>query len=186
MASNSNNTIEFSTSEGSGFEHGIGALAKLPLLKGNYVNWKFKMEHALRVRRLWGIVNGEERRPDSSPAKEEWERRDEQARQCIVMTVDEENTSSLFTAENAKEMWECLKEVFQEKSISNILTLKNEFFTYKKDPKHNMHQHVMKIKEMVYNLEAIGVKVDKNDTILVLLNSIPNEYKMVRTSLKVI
>jgi gag-polypeptide of LTR copia-type/Integrase core domain/GAG-pre-integrase domain/Zinc knuckle len=185
MAMNSEgNTIDNSQSASSGFEHGIGALAKLPLLKGNYVTWRFKMEHALRVRRLWAIVNGEERRPEVSPAKEEWERRDEQARQCIVMTVDEENTSSLFMAESAYEMWECLKDVFQEKSVSNILTLKNEFFTYKKDPKQSMHQHIMKIKEMVYNLEAIGVKVDKNDTILVLLNSIPIEYRMVRTSLK--
>ena len=90
-------------------------MAKLPLLKGNYVYWKFKMEHALKVRALWKIVIGEEQAPQESTAKALWEKRDEEARQCIVMTVDEDNTSILFRAKTSHEMWTNLEEVFRKR-----------------------------------------------------------------------
>ena len=47
-----------------------------------------------------------------------------------------------------------------------------------------MSQHIMKLKEKSLQLQAIGVQIDESDLSMVLLNSIPGEYRMVTTTLK--
>ena len=44
--------------------------------------------------------------------------------------------------------------------MANILTLKNDFLNYKKNPSHNMLQQINKVMEMVHNLESVGEVVD--------------------------
>ena len=166
---------------------GIGAKfgVRYPILTGdNYIHWKFRMEYNFRSRKLWTIVNSERERPVESPAREEWDSLDEEARQTIVMTVNDAQNAYLFNEVTAKGMWDRLKAVYQEESVANTLRLKSAFNTYKKDPKHTMAMHISKVKEMEQELRAVGVTVAKEDVILILLDSLPEEYRMVKSSLK--
>ena len=73
-------------------EHGIRASGRLPLLrKNNYVHWKFRMEYILDNKGLLEIVKGSETRPVSDlPSQQVWDKRDKEARQLIVMCVNED------------------------------------------------------------------------------------------------
>ena len=169
------------------FLHGIGAKQgiRYPILIGtNYIHWKFRMEYNLRSRKLWNIVSGERPRPLGSPDDKEWDTLDEEARQVIVMTVNDEQNAYLFEETTARGMWERLKEAYQETSVANTLRLKSKFNSYKMDPLHSMATHVNKVKELAQELKAVGVAVEKEDIILVLLDSLPEQYKMVKSSLK--
>ena len=174
------------TSMTSKFEHGIRAPGMLPMLKNNYMLWKFKMERALRVRNLWNVVSGREPMPEGVTERDEWIERDEEAQHCIVVTVDDEHTSYLYNTHTSKMMWESLEEVFLERSTANSMSLKNEFYNCKKDTKLTMQQHTMKLREMLHHLDAIGVAIPKEDVVMVLLNSIPEDYKSVRSTIKTI
>ena len=183
MANTESNTTQTSIES----SHGIGARygIRYPILTGeNYIHWKFRMEYNFRSRKLWSIVNGERVRPSDEPGRKEWDELDEEARQVIVMTVNDEQNTYLFDETSAHGMWNKLKEAYQERSVANTLRLKSAFNTYKKDPKHTMTKHVNKVLEMVQELKAVGVDVPKEDVILVLLNSLPDDYRMVRSSLK--
>ena len=178
-------TLSTGTSE---IEHGIGATKhaiRYPILNGeNYLHWKLRMEYNLRSRKLWGVVSGEKQRPTEEEEARKWDELDEEARQVIVMTVNDNQNSYLFDETSAKGMWDRLKEAYQEVSVSNRLRLKSAFNTYRKDPAHTISQHVSKVKELVQQLKAVGVTVAKEDVILILLDSLPEEYRIVKTSLK--
>jgi hypothetical protein len=109
---------------------------------------------------------------------------DEEARQVIVMSVDDNQNAYLFEETTAKGMWDRLKEAYQETSVANTLRLKSVFNSYKKNPEQSMADHVNKVREMAQELKAIGVTVPKEDIILILLDSLPEDYRMVKSSLK--
>ena len=183
-ASNSSANDSYTSAE---ISHGIGAKVgiRYPILNGtNYIHWKFRMEYNLRSRKLWTIVSGDRERPSTSPEDKEWEELDEEARQIIVMTVDDRQNAYLFEETTAKGMWDRLKEAYQEESVANTLRLKSAFNSYRKDPSQTMTMHVNKVREMVQELKSVGVTVPKEDVILILLDSLPDEYRMVRSALK--
>ena len=142
------------------------------------------MEYVLRSRKLWSLVVGDKERPSDAAGRKEWDEQDEEARQVIVMTVFDSQNSYLFDETSAKGMWDRLKEAHQEVSVANTLRLKSTFNAYKKDPKHTITMHVTKVKEMVQELKAVGVTIPKEDIILILLDSLPEEYRLVKSSLK--
>jgi hypothetical protein len=167
--------------------HGVGAKGRLPLLNGtNYIHWRFRMEYILRGKGLWEHVS----EPSLSSSEDHverssaWKKKDEEAKELIVMSVDDDQNSFLFDATTSKEMWENLKDAYQEVSSANKMRLRSLFLNYKKDPRKSMLAHINKVKEMVQELKAIGTEVPKEEIILVLLQSLPEEYRVVKSSLK--
>ena len=47
-----------------------------------------------------------------------------------------------------------------------------------------MQMHINKLRELVQQLTAVGASIDEQDQIIVLLKSLPEEYKMMVTALK--
>ena len=129
-------------------------------------------------------MSGDCERPSSTPGGMEWDTLDEEARMEIVMAVNNEQNVYLFEETTAKGMWDKLKEAYQETSVANTLRLKSKFNSYRMDPQHTITEHVKKVKEMAQELKAVGVIVPKEDIVLVLLDSLPEDYRMVKSSLK--
>ena len=84
--------------------------------KNNYVHWKFRMEYILDNKGLLEVVLGSEMRPDTSANDQQiWDKKDKEARQLIVMCVNEDQDNYLYGAKTASEMWAKLSSVYQEK-----------------------------------------------------------------------
>ena len=167
-------------------EHGIRASGRLPLLrKNNYDHWKFRMEYILDNKGLLEVVLGSEMRPDTSANDQQiWDKKDKEARQLIVMCVNEDQDNYLYGAKTASEMWAKLSSVYQEKSTANSLQLKSRFYSLKKATEDSMIQHINKMVELMEELRALGIKIPEEDSIMVLLNSLSDTYRMVKVALR--
>ena len=124
--------------------------------KNNKLHWKFRMEYILDNKGLLEVVLGSEMRPDTSGNDQQiWDKKDKEARQLIVMCVNEDQDNYLYGAKTAREMWAKLSSVFQEKITANSLQLKSWFNSLKKANKDTMVQHINKIVELMEELSAL-------------------------------
>ena len=173
--------------ENMSFQHGIGAMTteiieygarstmNLPMLtKTNYLHWKFRMEFALGRKGLMDIVLGQDPKPANPELRRQWEQKDYQARELIVMSVGHDQDTYIFRAKSAKEMWDNLQTAYQEKSTANSIELKGLFYNLKKKQEHTINDHINRMWEIIENMSALGVEVPEEDKVMVLLDSIPS------------
>jgi hypothetical protein len=74
---------------------GSNRLYDIPSLEddgSNFQNWKFRVTKVLKIRRLWKVVDGTEKKPDDSDQMllDEWLEQDEEAHAQITLTLKDE------------------------------------------------------------------------------------------------
>ncbi|KAI3832417.1 hypothetical protein MKX03_020651 [Papaver bracteatum] len=79
-----------------------------PLSSSNYENWKVYMQNYLSNLNLWGIVNGNESKPDELNEYNTWMTRNEMALSAIKTSCGPEMVSHLHGIDSAKEAWDQL------------------------------------------------------------------------------
>jgi len=62
---------------------------KVDSLQGsaNYRTWKFSMRMVLQAKELWEVVSGEEEKPESGKAAENWEKKSRKALALIALAL---------------------------------------------------------------------------------------------------
>ena len=83
-------------------------------LKGdNYEEWARAIRTSLRARRKWGFVDGTITKPaENSPDIEDWWTVQSMLVSWILNTIEPTLRSTVSYSENAKDLWEDLKERF--------------------------------------------------------------------------
>ncbi|KAF6147308.1 hypothetical protein GIB67_009791 [Kingdonia uniflora] len=77
----------------------------------------------------------------------------------------------------AKGLWETLESLYQTKSLSNRLYLKERLHTLKMNEGMSVGDHLGSLNGIVSELESIGVKVEDEDKALQLIWSLPSSFK---------
>ena len=77
----------------------------------------------------------------------------------------------------AKSLWEKLEELYQAKSISNRLYLKEQFHILHMEEYTKISDHLSTLNEIVSKLEAIGVAIEDEDKTLRLIWSLSAIYE---------
>jgi len=163
----------------------VSTNVSLPKLRGsNYLYWKFDMEHILRSKKLLKYVNGRSPRPEDKDELEAWEEDDEQVQSIIASTVDQEFKHLLFDATTSQEMWEALRVYFQNSSEAAKMEIKEKFQTYKMKNGMTMDKNIARVRELVQEMQAVGIKVEESEKTLTLLRSLPPEYEFVAFTLR--
>ncbi|KAL9459724.1 hypothetical protein AB3S75_003012 [Citrus x aurantiifolia] len=85
--------------------------------------------------------------------------------------------SSSGSGKATKELWQKLEKLYQTKSISNRLYLKERFHTLRMTEGTKIFDHLSVLNGIVSELDAIGVKIEDGDKTLRLLWSLPTSYK---------
>ena len=81
--------------------------------------------------------------------------------------------------------WNKLEELFVEKSLTNIILLKERFFGFHIDPGKNLEQNLDEFKKMAISLASVDdEKIGDESQAIILLNSLPNSYKEVKAAIK--
>ncbi len=89
-----------------------GHLPDIPFLEddGNdFAFWKFRVEMALSLQDLWGVVSGMDKMPDATANPKgfaEWKSRDRKARAQITLALKDGPFYSVLDATTARECWE--------------------------------------------------------------------------------
>ena len=70
---------------------------------------------------------------------------------------------------STKELWEKLEEMYQAKSLSNRLYLKEQFFKLQMEEGTKFFDHLSVLNGIFFELQSIGVKIDDEDKALRLI-----------------
>jgi hypothetical protein len=76
---------------------------------------------------------------------------------------------------DAREIWETLKRRFTSISRSNVLNLKNDLHSIKKE-NNSIAKYLQKIKDA--RLATVGVIVDDEELLHILIKGLPKEYSL--------
>ncbi|KAH9698402.1 Integrase catalytic domain-containing protein [Citrus sinensis] len=90
---------------------------------------------------------------------------------------------SVMRETSAKKLWETLEEKYMEKSLENRLYMKKKFYRFTYTPGMSMNDHVNSFNKILADLLNLDEKFEDKDKALLLLNSLPDEYDHLTTTL---
>ena len=150
----------------------------------NFLSWKFQM-HALFVAHgIRDIVIGERTRPANaqSAGYTTWVKDNATAMFLISSAMEPEELKGLLTADTAKQMWDCLTSVHEQKSASNRLMLTQSFHAYRMNASATVVQHVAKIQVMARQLLDVGETVSDTMLIAKILGSLTSKFSQIHAA----
>ncbi|KAJ8771862.1 hypothetical protein K2173_027039 [Erythroxylum novogranatense] len=105
------------------------------------------------------------------------------SRHPIATTRLEELKYPYMKETSAKELWTKLEEKYMTKSAENRLFLKKRLFRFQYRPGISMHEHLNDYNKILADLANLDVKIPDEDKALCLLNSLPDDYDHLTTTL---
>ena len=166
----------------------------------NFGLWQVQVKDILIQSGLYKALKGkpaslsEEKEPDKSGgsseskgkskmSEEEWEELDMRAASQIRLCLAKNVLANVARWSSTKELWEKLEEMYQAKSLSNRLYLKEQFHKLQMEEGTKISDHLSALNGIVSELESIGVKIDDEDKALRLIWSLPPSYEHMQTVL---
>ncbi|XP_028124702.1 putative receptor-like protein kinase At3g47110 [Camellia sinensis] len=83
----------------------------------------------------------------------------------------------------AKDLWKALEDKFMAKSIENRLYLKKRLFRFDYKKGISMNEHLHNFNKILTNLKILDDHISDEDKVLLLLNSLPDSYDHLTTTL---
>jgi hypothetical protein len=152
---------------------------KVELLQGsaNYRTWKFSMKMVLQAKDLWEIVSGEEEKPSQSTDAVDWERRARKALATIVLSLAAEEKEHIIDCSTPKEAWNVLEKLYEGKGRNRKFMLLQDLFGMNMDASGSMDLYLRSVKEKMSELAVIGLKLEDDVKLAIILNGLPEEYR---------
>ena len=94
-------------------------------------------------------------------------------RLCLAKTILE----NVFGISTTKGLWEKLEQIYQAKSLSNRLCLKEPVHTLCMEEDTRISDHLSILNGIISDLEAIGVVISDEDKALCLIWSLPTSFE---------
>ena len=174
------------------------------LTEKNYRSWAQQLEWILDERELWEIVTGSETRPIRVPATlasqapipsistttvspsdpdfdarlDAYVKKSKKARSIIGSSVSAAVMTYIEGVNNPAEMWRILEERYNPKTQTTLLQTLREFMTATMESGVNMEQHLQRVQRLKRQVEEQGEKISDTVYNTILLNSVPEEYKI--------
>lgn len=144
-------------------------LATIEKLKGrdNYASWKFVIKTYLEHEGLWKSVEGTEENASKIS----------KCRTTLILAIDPTNFIHVQEAETAKEVWDKLQTVFEDKGRVRRIGLIRQLSQTKLDECESMQVYVNTIVTAAQRLNAIGFKVDDEWLACFLLGGLSEKYR---------
>lgn len=151
-----------------------------------WATWKFQLEHLLKAKGLWGMVQETEQLAADANAqvRAEFEWKKEKAFSVLVLNVSTPQLYLITNCKTPKEAWEMLKAQFERDTVANKLFLKKKYFRCEMKEGEHLNDHLKRMKELTDQLGAIGSVIEEEDQIVTLLGSLPPSYATVVTALE--
>lgn len=96
--------------------------------------------------------------------------------------MEDEQVVSVLVCSAAKEMWDKLITVHEQKSASNVGALTQRFYSYKMGPTDTAIQHVSAIQNMARQLIDLGERISDAAVIAKVLSSLTPKFNVFRTA----
>ncbi|KAE8265684.1 hypothetical protein A4X03_0g92, partial [Tilletia caries] len=144
-----------------------------PLLGPNYRLWAERVKTVLRSHGYWSAVAPGTPPGEGAAAQElkDWTTADAKAYGCIFLTTSDEIQTDLarLGTENAKVLWDYLRDEYRSTSVEARLQLKSELLDALTAPKDSMRDHIGQLAGLYEQLLQIGKPVDEEERCIELL-----------------
>jgi gag-polypeptide of LTR copia-type/Domain of unknown function (DUF4219)/Zinc knuckle len=153
----------------------------------NYRTWKFSMKMVLQARDLWEVVSGEEMRPEglgTEEAAKEWERKARKALAAIALALSAVEKENIIECNTPKAAWEILEKLYEGKGRNRKFMLLQELFNMSLSDGGKMVAYLRGVKEKMSELATVGLKLDDDVKLAIMLNGLPERYRYLVVSLE--
>ncbi|GMP75251.1 hypothetical protein CsSME_00032410 [Camellia sinensis var. sinensis] len=113
----------------------------------------------------------------------EWERVNLLACSSIRLCLAKEEKYAFTEYDIAKKLWKALEDKFMTKSIENRLYLRKRLFRFDYIKGISMNEHLNNFNKIITDLKNLDDDVGDEDKALLLLNSLPDSYDHLTTTL---
>lgn len=158
-----------------------GVLSSIPIEKlsgrDNYNNWEFAMKAYLQHEGLWSQIGQEI--ADTTPADQKivQEEKNVRAKAKIIMCVHSSIYVHIRNLDTAKQVWDKLKQVFQDDGLYRRVTLMRKLITTKLEDCKSMEEFVSAIETNAQMLNNINFAISQEWVGTFLLAGLPERFK---------
>ena len=143
----------------------------------NYNTWKQRMLAIFQYRCLANIVLGKDTRPTiAGKDKDKFDGQDREAVMLLKLSMIDEMLLEVQTGKDFAAIWKHLKDL-HETSDKGFAFMKNMLFSIMMSEGASLLEHLLKIKDIQEQLEAIGRKMEEEDMVVIMLKSLPQAYE---------
>ena len=94
----------------------------------NYRTWKFSMKMLLEAKDLWGIVSGDEVKPEEEGGSLAWDKKAHRAMATIVLAISPLEQEHIIDCATPKDAWDILEKLYENKGRNRKFMLLQELF----------------------------------------------------------
>jgi hypothetical protein len=113
----------------------------------------------------------------------QWSAKDQALISMIGATLSNSALALVIGQQSAKGVWDTLEKRFTSFSRSNVLSLKRDLNSIKKN-NDNVNIYMQKIKECKDKLEAVGVFIEEEEVLHIVLDGLSDEFYPFCTALR--
>lgn len=151
----------------------------------DYLTWKFQVTQMIMAHGLEDLLDGSNPKPageNSKPEVKKWIKDNAKAMSLLSQAIEKKQLQTLITSETAKEMWDGLKNMYDQKSSSSKLLLRQKFHESKMKSNETVIEFVTKIQNLVSQLKDVGEVISDIDVMAKILGTLPSKYNTLVTS----
>lgn len=154
----------------------------------NFQGWKFQIKMLLTANDISDLVDGMRVMPAAPEEGEEplqmkaWIRDNAKAMFFISSAFEYDQLEPLLICTTAKEMWDNLCRIHEQKSAANKLLLLQRFHEYLMASSDSVIQHIAKVRNMAAQIENVGESVSEITVIANILGSLPQKFSTFQTA----
>lgn len=121
--------------------------------------------------------------PNSMTA-EQREAMESSAYGTLILNLSDSVLRQVIEEETSYKIWNKLNELYVSKDLPNKMYIREKFFTFKMDSGKNIYENLDDFKKITTEFKNLGEKLGDDNEVFILLNSLPESYKEVKTTLK--
>ncbi|WOG93858.1 hypothetical protein DCAR_0313145 [Daucus carota subsp. sativus] len=142
--------------------------------RNSFSLWQIKMRALLKQQGLWAPLNKKSKDSESADMAS----LKEKAHSTILLCLVDDIITEIAEEDTASGLWLKLESLYMTKSLTNKLLLKQRLFSLQMQEGMPLRDHLDQFNTILLELRSIDVKVEDEDTALILLVSLPLPYKI--------
>ncbi len=157
----------------------------------NWVRWKWAVEGLLLEREgAWEVCVGELKKPEpladgaTETAKKKYEKAlqsfdkgNRMARGVFARTLDTSITDLVTQCKTAKEIWDKLHDVFEQKNVQAQYATQMQFANFVRDEKDGMAHHIAKLDQLTAKMQDLEIRPTDFVVMCKLLETLPKDFE---------
>lgn len=162
----------------------MGSHDNIMLFEGtSFHTWQVKLKAQLMQKGKWGVVNGTDEKTNTREGGLAWQVRDEKAQGIIIRWLHDTYIHYLDTCTTSCESWATLQALFGAERKNTKYALLIEYFRLQLSQGESLSSHLNHMKSLLTQLTGIKMKMDEDIQIVVLLESLPEDFSTLVTTL---